>query len=32
VLLDDLPERVRDSGFRRLHVTAEHAITAGRLR
>lgn len=28
---DDLPERVRDSGFRRLDITAEHAIAAGRL-
>jgi len=27
----DLPERIRDSGFRELHITAEHAITAGRL-
>ena len=27
----DLPERVRDSGFRHLHITAEHAIVAGRL-
>jgi len=25
----DLPERIRDSGFRELHITAEHAITAG---
>jgi PIN domain nuclease of toxin-antitoxin system len=28
---DDLPERVRDSGFRHLDITAGHAITAGRL-
>jgi PIN domain nuclease of toxin-antitoxin system len=28
---DDLPERVRDSGFRHLHITAEHAVAAGRL-
>jgi PIN domain nuclease of toxin-antitoxin system len=28
---EDLPERVRDSGFRPLTITAEHAITAGRL-
>ncbi|GIF12559.1 type II toxin-antitoxin system VapC family toxin [Actinoplanes teichomyceticus] len=27
----DLPERIRDSGFRHLHITAEHAIAAGRL-
>jgi PIN domain nuclease of toxin-antitoxin system len=27
----DLPERVRDSGFRELHITSEHAIAAGRL-
>jgi PIN domain nuclease of toxin-antitoxin system len=27
----DLPERVRDSGFRHLPITAEHAIAAGRL-
>jgi PIN domain nuclease of toxin-antitoxin system len=27
----DLPERVRDSGFRELPITSEHAITAGRL-
>jgi PIN domain nuclease of toxin-antitoxin system len=27
----DLPERIRDSGFRRLPITFEHAITAGRL-
>ena len=28
---DDLPERLRDSGFRHLGITPEHAITAGRL-
>ena len=28
---DDLPERVRDSGFRHLDITAEHVNTAGRL-
>jgi PIN domain nuclease of toxin-antitoxin system len=28
---DDLPERVRDSGFRRLDITAEHGIAAARL-
>ena len=28
---DDLPERVRDSGFRHLTITADHAIAAGRL-
>ena len=28
---DDLPERVRDSGFRHLDITAEHSITVGRL-
>jgi PIN domain nuclease of toxin-antitoxin system len=28
---DDLPERVRDSGFRHLYITAEHAIAAYRL-
>jgi PIN domain nuclease of toxin-antitoxin system len=27
----DLPERIRDSGFRELHITSEHAIAAGRL-
>jgi PIN domain nuclease of toxin-antitoxin system len=27
----DLPERVRDCGFRPLPITAEHAIEAGRL-
>lgn len=27
----DLPERVRDSGFRQLPITAQHAIEAGRL-
>jgi PIN domain nuclease of toxin-antitoxin system len=27
----DLPERIRDSGFRHLHITAEHGIVAGRL-
>jgi len=27
----DLPERIRDSGFRELPVTSEHAIAAGRL-
>jgi PIN domain nuclease of toxin-antitoxin system len=27
----DLAERVRDSGFRHLHITAEHGIVAGRL-
>jgi PIN domain nuclease of toxin-antitoxin system len=28
---EDLPERVRDSGFRELPITTLHAITAGRL-
>jgi PIN domain nuclease of toxin-antitoxin system len=28
---DDLPERVRDSGFRHLDVTADHGIAAARL-
>jgi PIN domain nuclease of toxin-antitoxin system len=28
---EDLPERVRDSGFRELPITSHHAITAGRL-
>jgi PIN domain nuclease of toxin-antitoxin system len=28
---DDLPERVRDSGFRHLNITADHGIAAGRL-
>ena len=27
----DLPERIRDSGFRELPVTSDHAIAAGRL-
>jgi PIN domain nuclease of toxin-antitoxin system len=27
----DLPERVRDSGFRELHITSEHGLRAGRL-
>jgi len=27
----NLPERIRDSGFRELHLTSEHAIAAGRL-
>jgi PIN domain nuclease of toxin-antitoxin system len=27
----DLPERIRDSGFRGLPITFEHAIAAGRL-
>ena len=27
----DLPERIRHSGFRRLNITAEHGIVAGRL-
>jgi PIN domain nuclease of toxin-antitoxin system len=27
----DLPERVRDSGFRELPISFEHAIAAGRL-
>jgi PIN domain nuclease of toxin-antitoxin system len=27
----DLPERIRDSGFRHLHITIEHSIAAGRL-
>jgi len=27
----DLPERVRDSGFRELRISFEHAIAAGRL-
>jgi PIN domain nuclease of toxin-antitoxin system len=27
----DLPERIRNSGFRELPITVEHAITAGRL-
>jgi PIN domain nuclease of toxin-antitoxin system len=28
---DDLPERVRESGFRHLNITADHGIAAGRL-
>ncbi|WP_433301216.1 type II toxin-antitoxin system VapC family toxin [Actinoplanes sp. CA-030573] len=28
---DDLPERVRDSGFRLLAITADHGIAAARL-
>ena len=28
---EDLPERVRDSGFRHLDINVEHAIAAGRL-
>ncbi|MFF5291342.1 type II toxin-antitoxin system VapC family toxin [Paractinoplanes globisporus] len=28
---DDLPERVRDSGFRHLDITAEYGIAAARL-
>ncbi|WP_433375144.1 type II toxin-antitoxin system VapC family toxin [Actinoplanes sp. CA-142083] len=28
---DDLPEHVRDSGFRHLDITAEHGIAAARL-
>jgi PIN domain nuclease of toxin-antitoxin system len=28
---DDLPERVRDSGFRQMDITAEHGIAAARL-
>jgi PIN domain nuclease of toxin-antitoxin system len=27
----DLPEQIRDSGFRLLNITAEHGIAAGRL-
>jgi PIN domain nuclease of toxin-antitoxin system len=27
----DLAERIRDSGFRHLNITAEHGIVAGRL-
>lgn len=27
----DLPERIRDSGFRELPVSSDHAIVAGRL-
>lgn len=27
----DLAERIRDSGFRELSITSEHAIAAGRL-
>ncbi|GAA5184671.1 type II toxin-antitoxin system VapC family toxin [Rugosimonospora acidiphila] len=27
----DLPERIRDSGFRELTITSQHAVTAGRL-
>jgi PIN domain nuclease of toxin-antitoxin system len=27
----DLPERIRDSGFRQLPITFEHGIAAGRL-
>jgi PIN domain nuclease of toxin-antitoxin system len=27
----DLPEQVRDSGFRLLNITADHGIAAGRL-
>ena len=28
---DDLPERIRDSGFRHLDITAAHGIAAARL-
>lgn len=28
---EDLPERIRDSGFRELPVTSDHAMAAGRL-
>lgn len=28
---DDLPERIRDSGFRHLNITADHSIAAARL-
>ena len=28
---DDLPERIRDSGFRHLNITAAHVIAAARL-
>jgi PIN domain nuclease of toxin-antitoxin system len=28
---EDLPERIRDSGFRELPITSAHAIEAGRL-
>jgi len=27
----DLPEKIRDSGFRHLSITADHGIAAGRL-
>jgi PIN domain nuclease of toxin-antitoxin system len=27
----DLPERIRDSGFRELPISVEHAMAAGRL-
>jgi PIN domain nuclease of toxin-antitoxin system len=27
----DLPERIRDSGFRHMNITVEHSIAAGRL-
>lgn len=27
----DLPERIRDSGFRELAITSQHALAAGRL-
>jgi PIN domain nuclease of toxin-antitoxin system len=27
----DLPERIRDSGFRELPITSQHALSAGRL-
>jgi PIN domain nuclease of toxin-antitoxin system len=27
----DLPEKIRDSGFRQLTITADHGIAAGRL-
>ncbi|MDR6323339.1 PIN domain nuclease of toxin-antitoxin system [Actinoplanes couchii] len=27
----DIPERIRDSGFRLLDITAQHGIAAGRL-
>jgi PIN domain nuclease of toxin-antitoxin system len=27
----DLPERIRDSGFRELPITSQHALAAGRL-
>lgn len=28
---DDLPERIRDSGFRHVPITVNHSIAAGRL-